>query len=278
MLVLSRRAQQQIVFPNLGVTLSILQVRGRIVKVGIEAPPEISVLRQEVHSTHLRDQAAENQTDCLMDSDIYAGDSEAEHRRRNQRNVLQLTLDAIQHRIDSGNLSDAKEMTEALVTRMEKDDYRSALPGTTAKQVVAGADRPLRLLVVEDSDNERGLMAYLLASHGFIVQVARDGAEACEQLQRWTTLPDFVLMDMQMPMFNGLEAMCRIREDQRLQNLHIYAVTGSRRDVHAEPVGRGWDRWFAKPLDVRQLVQAIQEDHTSTNLNDVSPVDGGASL
>ena len=47
MLVLSRRSQQQIVFPNLGITLQILQVRGQIVKVGIEAPPEIAILRQE---------------------------------------------------------------------------------------------------------------------------------------------------------------------------------------------------------------------------------------
>ncbi len=274
MLVLSRRAQQKIVFPNLGVTLSILQVRGRIVKVGIEAPPEISVLRQEVFSSQLQEQATETSVDQMIDESD-AADSNAEHRRRNQLNVLQLTLDAIQHRIDRGDLDDAKTMIETLVKKMEGQDYQSALPSVTAKQVVSGVDRPLRLFVVEDSDNERGLMAYLLASHGFIVQVARDGAEACEQLQRWNTLPDVVLMDMQMPMFNGFDAMCRIREDERLRDLRIYAVTGSRRDIDAEPVGRGWDRWFPKPLDVRQLVQVIQEDHASGNLMGSSLVKSG---
>lgn len=243
MLVLSRRAQQKIVFPNLGVTLSILQVRGRIVKVGIEAPPEISVLRQEVFSSQLQEQATETSVEQLI-NESDAADSNAEHRRRNQWNVLQLTLDAIQHRIDRGDLEDAKTMIETLVKKMEGQDYQSALPSVTAKQVVSGVDRPLRLFVVEDSDNERGLMAYSLASHGFIVQVACDGAEACEQLQRWNTLPDVVLMDMQMPMFNGFDAMCRIREDERLRDLRIYAVTGSRRDIDAEPVGRGWDRWY----------------------------------
>lgn len=45
MLVLSRRAQQQISFPNLGVTLSILQVLGKVVKVGIDAPPSEPTFR-----------------------------------------------------------------------------------------------------------------------------------------------------------------------------------------------------------------------------------------
>jgi len=48
MLVLSRRVKQEIVFPHLDITISVLQVRGRIVKVGIIAPPDIKVLRSEM--------------------------------------------------------------------------------------------------------------------------------------------------------------------------------------------------------------------------------------
>ncbi len=119
-------------------------------------------------------------------------------------------------------------------------------------------DERIRLLIVEDSDNERNLMAYLLASHGCDVHVARDGAEALEQLRMLGTMPDFVLMDMEMPFSNGLQALHKIREDERLSQLKVFAVTGSPRVVEDEPAGRGWDGWFAKPLDVSKLVKRLR--------------------
>ncbi len=256
MLVLSRRSQQQIIFPNLGITLRILQVRGQIVKVGIEAPPEIAILRQETLAS---------QSDRDHDVPVVTGPAdESEHRRRNQLNVLQLHLDAIQLRIDRGELPDAKAMIETLVARLNNDNHKVASTPTQAFKTLQeqSANPPLRLLVVEDSDNERSLMTYLLASQGFVVHVARDGAEACERLQYWGTLPDLILMDMQMPMLSGLETLRRIRENERTRDLRVYAVTGSRRRIEDEPVGRGWDRWFAKPLDIKELVQAIRDDHS----------------
>lgn len=279
MLVLSRRSQQQIVFPNLGVTL---QVRGQIVKVGIDAPPEVSILRQEMLAS---------QSDLASDTHA-AGPlrDDAEHRRRNQLNVLQLHLDAIQSRIDRGELIDAKAMIDTLVARMNQDNRevdssresvipQAAIPQSSKPQACTResgmTDPRVRLLVVEDSDNERSLMTYLLASQGFVVHVARDGGEACERLQYWGTLPDVILMDMQMPMLGGLETLRRIRENERTRDLRVYAITGSRRRIEDEPAGRGWNRWFAKPLDIKELVQAIQQDHSprlaSTNL----PATGG---
>lgn len=97
------------------------------------------------------------------------------------------------------------------------------------------AGRPLRLLIVEDSDNERRLLACLLAQQGFDVHVARDGAEALEQIRMIGCLkPDVVLMDMQMPISNGLETLQRIREDEGLADLKMFTVTGSIRQPEHE--------------------------------------------
>lgn len=114
MLVLSRKAQQQIVFPGLGITLSILQVRGRIVKVGIEAPAEIAVKRREVCvdqdrvDADLADRTSKSLAASQDDSDDTAVASEAVHRRRNQLNTLQLYVDAIQMRLERDEYVDAK--------------------------------------------------------------------------------------------------------------------------------------------------------------------------
>jgi carbon storage regulator CsrA len=282
MLVLSRRAQQQISFPNLNITLSILQVRGQIVKVGIEAPPEVTIKRQEVLERSVEQAPSE-----LFSPDPYAdisaipalegsallpsspapdatssSDSQdkIEHWRRNQLNTLGLYLDAIQMRLDQGEADSAKEMLNTLISNLNEDNRKFSPIPYQVTQSGVDSTSPVKLLVVEDSDNERGLMTLVLASYGFVVHVARDGAEAHEQLKQWSVLPDVILMDMQMPLFNGLEALLRIREDQRLRDLIVYAVTGSRRVLEDEPSGRSWDRWFAKPIDMQSLVAAINAD------------------
>ncbi|TWT50213.1 Polar-differentiation response regulator DivK [Rubripirellula amarantea] len=262
MLVLSRRAQQQIVFPGLGITLSVLQVRGRIVKLGIEAPRHVKIKRNEVE--YLPDPAPQSSARTVTSSVSTANDKgshdEREHHRRNQLNTLQLYIDAVQMRLERGDYVDAKKLVQTLVNCLDLEDYEVATPSPVPANEVSENARQLRVLVVENSDNERGLMTFLLASHGFIVYVARDGAEALEQLRRGCGLPDVVLMDIDMPFANGHEALRRFRQDETLSDLLIYAVTGSHRNPADEPVGRSWDRWFAKPVNVQQLVDAIRED------------------
>ncbi|TWU57775.1 response regulator [Rubripirellula reticaptiva] len=261
MLVLSRRAQQQITFPGLDITLSILQVRGRIVKIGIEAPTDIKVKRSEVVDVEVQ---PNSEFDSLLTSDSEWG--EEEHRRRNQLNTLQLLVDAVQLQLRRGDDVDAKRLIGSLLDKLDVANYEISSPDTCQDKTGATAFRQLRVLVVEDSENERGLMTYLLASHGFVVYVARDGAEALSQLRHGCGLPDVVLMDIDMPFGNGIETLQYIRHDVMLSQLMVYAVTGSRRNLDNEPVGRGWDRWFSKPVDVRQLVDAIREDCSTDQL------------
>ena len=113
MLVLSRRADQQIAFPGLGITLSILQVKGRIVKVGIDAPPEIAIKRNElVTEEDLRTLAATNPEVDEPSIDR----EESEHRRRNQLNTLQLYVDSIQMRLENREHIDAKKLVQSLIS------------------------------------------------------------------------------------------------------------------------------------------------------------------
>jgi carbon storage regulator CsrA len=263
MLVLSRRAQQQIVFPGLGITLNILQVRGRIVKLGIDAPIDVKVQRREIIDSG--DHVESKPIAVDTSAQVKTTSDDSEHYRRNQLNRLQLYVDAIQMRLERGEYIDAKKLVQKLVASLDLEDDEISSTNTVQENEFADRTPQLRVLVVEDSDNERGLMTYLLASHGFIVYVARDGTEALEQLRHGCGLPDVVLMDVDMPFGNGIEALQRFRGDVTLGHLLIYAVTGSRRTPADEPVGRGWDRWFTKPVDIRQLVDAIRHDNSVAN-------------
>lgn len=246
MLILSRRTHQEILFPNLGISLQVLQIRGQIVKIGINAPKSVPIIRREVHTLDFADQVQER-------------DGDFDHRLRNELNLLQLRLAVIQQRLDLGETIEAESTLRLLLYGVDAFDRRLADVSN-----LQGLSTSRRLLVVEDSDNERKLMAYMLASHGFEVHVARDGAEALAWLRNSTFMPDFVLMDLQMPLANGLEALHQIRHDERLSGLRVFAVTGSKRVLEEEPVGRGWDGWFSKPLDVRQLINCLQEEPPRT--------------
>jgi len=253
MLVISRHADQEIVFPHLGIRVSVLQVRGRLVKLGIEAPRAVKVFRQEI--------LADEESAVATDHDnVETVDAERkEHRRRNELNLLQLRLESLQRRIDLGEIVDPESTLEWLLGNVRAFDQEIGLSRNLGFPGTAG--RPLRLLIVEDSDNERRLLAYLLSQQGFDVHVARDGAEALQQIRMFgCQRPDVVLMDMQMPMSNGLETLQRIRDDEGLADLKVFAVTGFIRRPEHEPIGNGWDGWFQKPINISKLIECIRAE------------------
>lgn len=241
MLVLSRKEEQQIVFPHLGIEINVIQVRGRLVKLGVNAPQSVKVLRSEL----VNHQLAEEQ----------APEPELTHRQRNDLNLLNLRVANLHRRLHSGEEIDAQQALTDLLREYTAIDHT-----VQGFDDASPDDHAIRLLVVEDSDNERELMAYLLASHGFEVRVACDGLSALDQLLTADFQPDFVLMDMQMPHANGLETLLQIRQDERLRHLKVFAVTGAARDTQSEPLEHGWDDWFQKPVEIDRLVATLRRD------------------
>nr|WP_310821349.1 response regulator [Stratiformator vulcanicus] len=136
-------------------------------------------------------------------------------------------------------------------TEMGKLD--SFASGTGQPQGEAPSNREVRLLVVEDEDNERELLASLLRSHGFAVDSVPDGAKAIESLEGGMK-PDLVLLDMNMPNRNGRETLEAIRSDSRFEGIKVVAVTGADRTADADE----FDAWFPKPLDAEQLIRTVR--------------------
>jgi len=100
----------------------------------------------------------------------------------------------------------------------------------------------------------------MLEKHGFQVLVAKNGREALEMLQ-WETV-DLILMDVQMPEMDGLEATRRIRELERKTGAHvpILAMTANALQGDRDKcLGAGMDGYLTKPVQSNQLYQAIED-------------------
>ena len=117
----------------------------------------------------------------------------------------------------------------------------------------------VRVLVAEDNRVNQMVTSRLLEKHGFHTFLANNGREALEILQ-WEAV-DMVLMDVQMPVMDGLEATRRIREMEKKTGVHlpILAMTAKALQGDREQcLGAGMDGYIAKPVESKQLLQAIR--------------------
>jgi PAS domain S-box-containing protein len=134
----------------------------------------------------------------------------------------------------------------------QKEDV-SAPPGS----LVSSSSRPVKVLVAED--NEEGLYTlteYLLA-RGYRVIEARNGMEAIEQAG--TERPAVIVMDIQMPGMDGLEAIRRIRADADLWTTPIIALTALAMPGDRERcLEAGANEYLSKPVSMKELVTAIE--------------------
>ncbi len=130
----------------------------------------------------------------------------------------------------------------------------AALPSPVTGQRLAGVP----LLVVDDSAMNRDLMARALAVEGARATLAVDGQEALELLK--TRGQDFaaVLMDIRMPVMDGLTATRRIRDDLGQTELPVIALTaGVLPEEQAAARAAGIDDILAKPLDLERMVALL---------------------
>src|ERR1700674_3346134 len=105
-----------------------------------------------------------------------------------------------------------------------------------------------RILLVEDFEDSRGSLAKLLEIEGYIVLEAADGAQAIEIAPR--ERPDLILMDLSLPIVDGLTATRRIRQTPGLDGTPIIALSGhDPSDLGRDAEMAGITDYATKPID-----------------------------
>ena len=120
-----------------------------------------------------------------------------------------------------------------------------------------------KLLVVEDNEINRDMMARRLQRRGYTVVVAVDGQQAIDMAR--TEKPDLILMDMSLPVVDGWEATRQIKGSQDLKHIPVvgltaHAMVGDR--DHA--LQAGCDDYATKPVEFEKLVELINRLLKST--------------
>ena len=115
---------------------------------------------------------------------------------------------------------------------------------------------PCRVLIADDIEDNRQLLAQLLAPVGFEIRLANNGLEAVQTFQEWQ--PQLILMDFRMPVMDGHEAIRRIRAMPGGEGPKIMAVTASAMDENRqELMAVGADDFLSKPFREVELFQKI---------------------
>ena len=109
-----------------------------------------------------------------------------------------------------------------------------------------------RILVADDDPMNTELLSYFLKEHGYDVSTAPDGNQALEM----GTSGDFrlVILDVHMPMYDGVEVLQLLRKRHRLHPIKVIALTGDLSDeVRQELESGGVDGFLTKPVDLDLL-------------------------
>jgi two-component system cell cycle response regulator DivK len=115
-----------------------------------------------------------------------------------------------------------------------------------------------RILVVEDTADNRAIMRDLLTSADYEIVEAEDGAAGVAMAAKGR--PDLILMDIQLPVFDGFEATRRIKANPDLAHIPIIAVTSyALGGDEAKTRAAGCNGYVAKPFSPRELLAKVRE-------------------
>lgn len=116
---------------------------------------------------------------------------------------------------------------------------------------------PSKILVVDDSDDTREMMAKLLELESFTVVTAEDGSAGLDTAD--AERPDLIITDVNMPRMNGIEMIRRLRKQDGFATVPIMAITAYGNGVAKEALEAGANRAATKPIQFTELVVEIKE-------------------
>ena len=116
----------------------------------------------------------------------------------------------------------------------------------------------MKILIVEDNEKNRTLVKDVLEYHGYEVIEAGNGKEGIKMAKE--NNPDLILMDIQMPVMDGIAALNILRKDPEMKGVKIIALTSLAMKGDKEKVmEEGFDDYIAKPIDIRRLPELVKK-------------------
>ena len=113
------------------------------------------------------------------------------------------------------------------------------------------------ILIVEDNDKNMKLARDILNAKGYATLEAVTGEEGVKLAKE--KVPDLVLMDIQLPGINGIEAFRQIRADAKTARIPVVALTASVTPTdRSEITAAGFDAFIGKPINLKEFVETVR--------------------
>lgn len=147
--------------------------------------------------------------------------------------------------------------------RLAQHKDRNTPRDPSGPETLLAEDLPLRILIVEDNDINQLVIRKVLQRMGYEAEIADNGAICLDKLKESDY--DLILMDLQMPVMDGFEAIKAIRENEKWRHLSIFVVSAHvMRDERSRCLNLGADRFIEKPVNSNELAQAILDQWRNT--------------
>ena len=115
-----------------------------------------------------------------------------------------------------------------------------------------------KILLVEDQEMNRDMLARRLKKRGYEVSIAVDGAEGVEKARAES--PDLILMDMSLPVMDGWEATRTLKADEATQAIPVIALTAHAMSTDREKaLEAGCDAYETKPVELPRLIETMEK-------------------
>ena len=253
MLVLSRRSKEKISFPDVGITVHFIRVQSGTAKVGIDAPMQIRIVRDEVCPDSVA--KAENVREELLRLPKHL-----RHSIRNELHTISVGVHLLHEQLQLGMNDDASETFQTIQESLQRLDENRVLRSPSLGEGAVPIIHTGTVLIVEDETNERELLAALQRLRGYEVVSVASAEDALEYLAVNDT-PSAILMDMNLPQSDGAFAVRSIRANDQHAGARVYAVSGNSPEEYGLETGRaGVQRWFPKPVDVDNLFETLSAE------------------
>jgi CheY-like chemotaxis protein len=149
------------------------------------------------------------------------------------------------------NSNELLNQIDIMLNEQGKKKGREKLPGLGRKDID-------RILIVDDVSFNRTLLRIMLERHGYSLDEAKNGKEALDKIK--SDKPDLVLMDITMPVMDGLQALKELRKSEgSISTIPVIAVTAQSRKGNKERLlSEGFDGYLQKPFKEEELMNMIK--------------------
>jgi len=121
----------------------------------------------------------------------------------------------------------------------------------------------MKILIVEDNDDNRLLLTQILRYEGYDVIEAVNGKEGVDMAK--AHMPDLILMDIQLPVMDGFTAIRMLKNDPDTRHIKVIAITAFAMDGDREKIlDTGVDNYIAKPINTKRLAEIVRATFENT--------------